>query len=127
MSISMRYHHKMFPVLDASDRLVGCVTTSQVKGIPREEWNRHSVQEVMAPRSAENTVAPGADAISALSKMNTSGQSRLMVAEGDRLVGVIALKDLLALLAAKVDLEGDAFRSRPAAGKWPTDVFHKVP
>jgi Zn-dependent protease/predicted transcriptional regulator len=123
-----RYHYKMFPVLDSSERLVGCVSTGQVKTIPREEWNRHSVQEIMAPRSGENTVAPDADAISALSKMNASGRSRLMVAEGDRLVGVIALKDLLALLSAKVDLEGDAFRSsRPPANKWPTDVFHKVP
>lgn len=122
-----RYHHKMFPVLDASDRLLGCVTTTQVKSVPREEWNQHSVQEVMAPRSSENTVAPDADAISALSKMNTSGQSRLMVAEGDRLVGVIALKDLLALLAAKVDLEGDKFRSsRRSAGR-AANIFHKVP
>ena len=43
-----RYHHKMFPVQNASERLVGCITTSQVKGYPRDEWNRHSVQEVLA-------------------------------------------------------------------------------
>jgi hypothetical protein len=38
-----------------------------------------------------------------------------MVAEGDRLVGIIALKDLRGLLAAKVDLEGESFhKSTPS-------------
>ncbi|MGO4883459.1 MAG: site-2 protease family protein [Bryobacteraceae bacterium] len=105
-----RYHHKMFPVLDAGDRLVGCVTTNQIKAFPRDQWNRHSVQEVMRPCSPDNTVSPDTDAVEALSKMNASGSSRLMVTEGEHLVGVIALKDMLALLAAKMDLEGDRFR-----------------
>jgi len=109
------YHFKMFPVLNGSEKLAGCVTTSQVKAYPRDEWNRHSVQEVLRPCSSDNTVSPDADSVKALSKMNASGLSRLMVAEGDRLVGVIALKDLLALLAAKVDLEGPNFGNhRPA-------------
>jgi CBS-domain-containing membrane protein len=104
-----RYHHKMFPVLNASQRLTGWITTNQVKGVPREEWGQHSIQEVQVPASTENTVEPDVDAMRALSKMNTSGQSRLMVAEGDHLVGVISLKDLLSLLSEKVDLEGDNF------------------
>jgi Zn-dependent protease len=102
-----RYHHQMFPVLDASENLAGCVTTNLVKAVPRDEWNRHSLQEVLQLRSPRNTVAPTEDAVSALATMNSSGQSRLMVAEGDHLVGVLALKDLLGLLAAKADLEGD--------------------
>jgi hypothetical protein len=109
------YHFKMFPVLNGAEKLAGCVTTRQVKAYPRDEWNRHSVQEVLRPCSADNTVTPDADSVKALSKMNASGLSRLMVAEGDRLVGVVALKDLLALLAAKVDLEGPNFSNhRPA-------------
>ena len=105
-----RYHHKMFPVVNSSDQLAGCITTSQVKAVPRDEWNQHSVQEVLRPCSPDNTVPPDADSVKALSKMNASGLSRLMVAEGDHLVGIIALKDLLGLLASKVDLEGENFR-----------------
>jgi Zn-dependent protease/predicted transcriptional regulator len=109
------YHHKMFPVLNASEKLVGCVTTSQVKAYPRDEWSRHSIQEVLQPCSPNNTVTPDVDAVKALSKMSNSGQSRLMVAEGDRLVGIIAQKDLRGLLAAKVDLEGESFhKSTPS-------------
>ena len=33
-----KYHYKMFPIVEDTDRLVGCVTTKQVKEIPREEW-----------------------------------------------------------------------------------------
>ena len=105
-----RYHHKMFPVLNASDQLAGCITTTQIKSVPRDEWTRHSIQEVLRPVSPDNTVSPDADAVKALSKMNASGLSRLMVAEGDHLVGIIALKDLLNLFASKVDLEGENFR-----------------
>jgi len=110
-----RYHYKMFPVLKAGDRLAGCVTTNQVKELPRDEWNRHSVQEVLRPCSSDNTVTPDVDAVQALSKMSASGLSRLMVAEGDHLVGVISLKDLLGLLSSKVDLEGENFRQNGAA------------
>jgi CBS domain-containing protein len=41
----------------------------------------------------------------ALAIMNKAKSSRLMVVEGDRLLGVIALKDMLEFLSLKVDLE----------------------
>lgn len=42
----------------------------------------------------------------ALSIMNQTGSSRLMVTEGNRLIGIVALKDMLKFLALKVELEG---------------------
>jgi len=38
--------------------------------------------------------------------MSRTGTSRLMVVEDDRLVGIVALKDMLTLLSLKMDLEG---------------------
>jgi signal-transduction protein with cAMP-binding, CBS, and nucleotidyltransferase domain len=55
--------------------------------------------------SPENTIEPQADAMKAISIMNRTGNSRLMVVEGGHLVGIIALKDLLELLSLKVELE----------------------
>jgi len=43
-----KYHHKMFPIVEETDRLVGCVMTKQVKEIPREEWGRKKVGEIAA-------------------------------------------------------------------------------
>ena len=37
--------------------------------------------------------------------MSRTRNSRLMVAEGDRLVGIVALKDLLDFLSLKMDLD----------------------
>ena len=100
-----KYHFKMFPVVEDSDRLLGCVTTKQIKEIPRDEWRQKTVGEIAAQCSPENTIEPQADAMKALSVMNRTGNSRLMAVEGGRLIGIIALKDLLELLSLKVELE----------------------
>lgn len=101
-----RYHHKLFPVVDG-DRLLGCVTTEAVKALPQSEWQRQSVNAVMQACSTDNTVGPDADALEALSRMSRTGQSRLMVVENGRLLGVVALENLLKFLALKVELEGN--------------------
>jgi Zn-dependent protease/CBS domain-containing protein len=101
-----RYHFKFFPVVEETNQLVGCVTTKQVKEIPRQEWSQKRVGEIAVRCSSENTISPEMDAIEALSLMNQTGSSRLMVTEGNRLIGVISLKDMLGFLSLKVELEG---------------------
>ena len=99
-----RYHFKMFPVVD-DGTLVGCVSTKEVKDIRREQWGQKMIGELAADCSIDNTVAPDTDAVKALALMNRTGVSRLMVTEGDRLVGVITLKDLLKFLSLRMELE----------------------
>jgi Zn-dependent protease/CBS domain-containing protein len=102
-----RYHFKMFPVVTSDDRLEGCITTRDVKSIPREEWPQHRVEEVVKPCSDANTISPDADALNALSKMQETGQSRLLVTDRDRhLLAVVSIKDLVRFLASKLELEG---------------------
>lgn len=99
--------HDTYPVMDQS-RLVGCITSRQIAAIPKSEWSRLTVGEVATPCSADNTVHVDTDALVALSIMNRTGNSRLLVMDGGRLVGIITLKDLLKLLALKLDLGGAA-------------------
>jgi Zn-dependent protease/predicted transcriptional regulator len=99
-----RYHYKMFPVADNGD-LKGCVDTKQVKEMPRDQWADHTVSEVTRPCSEGNTISPETDAMKVLSQMNKTGNSRLMVTEQNRLVGVVTLKDMLKFLSMKIDLE----------------------
>ncbi len=102
-----RYHYKMFPVVtDSEKHLAGCVSTRDVTEIPRQEWPQHTVKEVLKPCSLQNTVPPDADALSVLSKMNESGASRMLVADHDRLLAIVSLKDLLNFIASKLELEG---------------------
>ena len=95
----------MFPIVEDTDRLIGCVTTKQVKEIPSEEWSHRKVGEIAIQCSAENTISPQVDAMKALSIMSKTGTSRLMVTEKNHLLGIIALKDLLKFLALKAELE----------------------
>lgn len=100
-----RYHHSVFPST-RDDRLIGYVSIREAKQVPREEWDRVTVGEVAVRCSAENTVRADEDAVKALSIMKRTGNSRLMVTSNDHLVGIITLKDMMKLLALKLDLEG---------------------
>ncbi len=100
-----RHQLKMFPVCNG-DLLLGCISSDQVKQVLREQWEDLTVGDLVKPCSAENTITPQTDAVMALSIMNRTGNSRLMVVDGSRLVGIVTLKDMLKFLDLKIDLEG---------------------
>jgi Zn-dependent protease/predicted transcriptional regulator len=99
-----KYHFKMFPVVD-DGHLAGCISTRQVKEVPRENWSRETVGRLASQCSLENTISPDTDALKALAMMNKTGGSRLLVVEGDKLLGVLTLKDMMQFLSLKVELE----------------------
>lgn len=99
-----KYHYKMFPVVEDSKPL-GCISVKEVQGVPKAEWSQRPVKEIMDPCSEENTIGPDIDAMKAWSIMSQSGKSRLMVVEKGRLVGLIALRDLMKFISLKLDLE----------------------
>jgi len=101
-----RYHYKMFPVSNGQG-LLGCVTSDQVRSVPKDEWERHAVQELVVPCSPDNAVSPHTDAMEALSLMSRTGNSRLLVVDHKNLLGIITLKDMLKFLSLKIDLEGE--------------------
>jgi len=99
-----KYHFKMFPVVN-SERVIGCVTTKQVKEVPREQWSETRVSELTLECTPDTTVKPDDDAIRALSLMRRTGGSRLVVVEDDQLAGVVSLKDMMKFLSLKIDLD----------------------
>ena len=99
----LKHHYKMYPVVE-DGRLVGCVTLSQVKDVPRDEWNARRVGDLDTACGPERTVSPDDDAMKALGLMSRLNMSRLMVVENGALRGVITLKDMMGLIALKADL-----------------------
>lgn len=99
------YKHtfKMYPVVDG-DRLMGCVTLQKVRDVPKSEWDVRTVGEISAGCTPDITIGPDVDALDALGQMNRGKLSRLMVVEGDRLVGIITLKDMLKFLSVRLEL-----------------------
>lgn len=100
----LKHHFEMFPVVE-NDQLVGCITLNQVKEISREQWPLKQVREVMARCGAENTIEPDQDALEALAQMNRVKSSRLMVVDRGKILGMIALKDMMKFISLKLDLE----------------------
>lgn len=100
-----RHYHELFPVVEDS-RLLGCIGIAEIRHIPRDRWDLVQVFDAMSPAAPENTVDANTDAVEALAIMRRTGNSRLMVVEDGRLAGLVTLKDLLRLIAFKMDLEG---------------------
>ncbi len=98
------YYYKLYPV-EENGNLQGCVTTEEIKSVPREEWDTTEVKEIAHPCSDRNAVDPGTDCTEALRLMQKSGKSRLLVTKDDKLLGIITLKDLIDYLSLKLDLE----------------------
>jgi Zn-dependent protease/predicted transcriptional regulator len=100
-----RHHYKMYPVVDGS-RLLGCITVDSLQGIRRDDWSSKQVADLMESSSQSNTVDAGTDTMALLTNILKPGErSRFMVVEDGRLVGIIALKDLLEIISLKLQIE----------------------
>ncbi len=99
-----RYQHRLFPVVDASNKLVGCVRLASVRNIPRSEWSDVRVKDVLEPLSEENTIESKESAFSAFKKMSRLKSDRMMLVEGDHVVGVISLNDVLRFVSMRLEL-----------------------
>jgi Zn-dependent protease len=100
-----RHHFKMFPVVENSD-LLGCISIENIKQISKEDWPNKKVGELMDPCSKTNTISADTETMKLLSAMvRPDKQARYMVVDDGQLVGMIALKDLLELIALKLEIE----------------------
>jgi CBS domain-containing protein len=117
-------HHELYPV-SADGCLLGYITPREVKQVPRHEWPDRLVGEIMEPRLESMSIPPDMDALEVLSHMQRTGQTRLLVIDHGKLTGIVTLKDLLAFLSLKLDLEGEeASPRRPAKGPAANGKFH---
>lgn len=99
-----RYHHKLYPVMD-NGRILGAISTTELRELPPEEWGARTVAQTMKPVADSNSVHKDTDAMVALDRMNENSRGRLLVVDGDQVLGVIALKDLLEYLSLRLSLE----------------------
>lgn len=100
-----RHHFKMFPVVEG-DELLGVISIDAVKQLPRSEWSAKTVRDLMKPSDSTNTVQADLATEKLLAAMVRPGQpARYMVVENGHLVGMISLKDVLELVALKLEIE----------------------
>ncbi len=100
------YTFDLFPVVQ-DDILIGCVGKEEVRHLPRDEWADTTVAAILKTCTPGTVVAMHEDAARALDRMQSVGTGRLLVVDGERLVGILVLKDLLHHLSLRREL-GDA-------------------
>lgn len=103
-----RDRHEAYPVVTEDGRIAGIVTVHDVRAQPHEAWSTTTVGQVATESGPDNTIDASADATRALALMQKGQLGRLMVTRNGRLVGIVALKDMMRLFALRMDLEGDA-------------------
>ncbi|MCC5887407.1 MAG: site-2 protease family protein [Gammaproteobacteria bacterium] len=101
---AFRDHFSAYPVME-NDRLIGRVRTRDVKQIAREDWTQQTLRRIMTPLEDDQLAHPEDDAQQVLDKMQRSHSGQIIVADGDRVIGIVTLADLLNHLALKRDLE----------------------
>jgi Zn-dependent protease len=84
----LRYGYGGFPVFDGG-RLLGMLTLKEVKDVPREDWQKVTVADVLVPHNRKWEVSPESAVMKALEIMISEDQGRLVVTENDKVVGLI--------------------------------------
>jgi Zn-dependent protease len=98
-----RHQFRVFPVNDEAGNLLGCVNARDLKEVPPAQWENRTVESIASSCSPENSISPHAEAIDALNAMNRTKDSKLIVVENNRAVGVISLVDLLRFVSMKLE------------------------
>ena len=86
--------HGGYPVV-SNGKPVGVVTMSSIRSIPRENREVATVKDAMVPYEKMFTVTPSISALEALQLMAQRGVGRLLVTQGDDLVGILTRGDLM--------------------------------
>ena len=100
----LRRRYMAFPVTE-DGRPVGVIAFHQVREVPREEWPRRVVREVMVPANETVMVRPEERMSQVLEKMERSGVRRVLVTRDGGLVGIITAGDITAWLERMRQLE----------------------
>jgi len=97
-----KYNINLYPVV--GNCKLKCVSVDDVKRVPRRDWTSHSVDEYAKPCSSDNSVLDSENAMKALTVMNRTGNTSIMVVTPNgELVGTVNQKDLMRFMALKMN------------------------
>ncbi len=98
----MNTDERAFPVLDG-DKLAGIVGLSDVRKVPRDEWNETTVAEIMTPADQMVIASPRQEVSEALSNIAARDVRQVPVVQEGRLVGTLRRADIMKWLQLHTD------------------------
>jgi CBS domain-containing protein len=87
-SLITRYKHQGYPVVNEEQKTVGVISLKDLLRVDEEYWNTYRVKDRMS--TCLICASPDECVIDAVEKMTNAGVGRLLVMDGDRLVGIIS-------------------------------------
>lgn len=84
--------------ITSEDKLLGLITISNIKRIPRSQWNTRNISTVMNKVSSNNSLGLDDEATVALAKMIRTQLDLLPVVDDHKLVGLVTQDILLGLM-----------------------------
>lgn len=90
----LRHRFSAFPVLDASGRPRGLVTLNRIKALAPEHRATSTLEAVTCPIDEVPRAAQDDRLLDVLPAMTSSVDGRLLVLDGDRIVGIVTATDL---------------------------------
>jgi Zn-dependent protease len=104
-------HSVSFVPVCEGDHVLGHVDGQAIQKIDRENWPTTHVADVFTPEDSALCIPPDMLTERLIQKMMQTGQRKFMVAEQQRLLGVITLSDLLSYLSVVHDIGGQRSRT----------------
>ncbi len=98
-----RHPRGSFPVA-SGDLFMGMVSLEQLKSVPRDEWVRTPVRQIMTPAAQLRPLGPDDDCVTALETMLRGDAGRLPVVVAGRIVGILSRRDVMRLFKIRSDL-----------------------
>jgi len=99
----LKYDYIAFPV-SKNDQLLGMITVSEVREIPKEQWPDVKVGAVTKPVGEERTIDENDDAFEALMHMAQGNANRLLVVHEGKLKGMVTQESIISIVRTKLQL-----------------------
>lgn len=86
--------HSTYPLLDRSGAVVGFVTLARLDAVPAAARHDTAVRDVGVPLAEAVLARPDERAVEALTRLSDHGDGRILVMDGDELVGIVTPSDI---------------------------------
>lgn len=84
----LRYGYGGFPVIDGG-KFIGIITLKEIKDVPRENWGKVKVADILVPHDKKWEIFPDDDVMKAIELMIKEDKGRIVVRENDSVIGLI--------------------------------------
>lgn len=93
----LTHHYASFPAL-SKGKVTGLLQLSAVRSVPKEDWGKALVRDVMRRLDAGDALSPEDSALAAIKRMTPSNIGRFPVVQDGSLVGIITRSDIMRML-----------------------------